>query len=158
MLVAPQALKSVLLVEDSFSNEEMRTCSRIRAHQSTSETFNTSLWKRKTKPTSVSYFAVVVLATNKICSCGTFPWRVSVFSVFWNIMFQKCLFITMSKKPASYFNQYSHIFSGILAGPRSQRQNCRQTVVNRGLYVCAGGLAFAQGGLTFKFDKNFTNL
>jgi len=43
MLVAPQALKSVLLVKDSFSNEEMRTCSRIRAHQSTSETFNTSL-------------------------------------------------------------------------------------------------------------------
>jgi len=43
MLVAPQALKSVLPVEDSFSNKEMRTFSRIHAHQSTSETINTSL-------------------------------------------------------------------------------------------------------------------
>jgi len=43
MLVAPQALKSVLRVEHSFSNNEMRTFSRIRAHQSTRETFNTSL-------------------------------------------------------------------------------------------------------------------
>jgi len=43
MLVAPQALKSVLPVEDSFSDKEMHTFSRIRAHQSTSETFNTSL-------------------------------------------------------------------------------------------------------------------
>jgi len=48
MLVTPQALKSVLPVEDSFSNMEMRTFSRIRAHQSTSETFNKSLWRRKT--------------------------------------------------------------------------------------------------------------
>jgi len=39
MLVAAQALKSVLPVEDSFSNKKMRTFSRIRAHQSTSETF-----------------------------------------------------------------------------------------------------------------------
>jgi len=43
MLVAPQALKSVLPVADSFSNKEMRAFSRIRAHQSTSETFDTSL-------------------------------------------------------------------------------------------------------------------
>jgi len=43
MLAAPQALKSVLPVADSFSDKEMRTFSRIRAHQSTSETFNTSL-------------------------------------------------------------------------------------------------------------------
>jgi len=43
MLVVPQALKSVLPVEYSFSNEEMRTFSRIRAHQYTSETFSTSL-------------------------------------------------------------------------------------------------------------------
>jgi len=33
----------------------------------------------RNKPPSVNYFAVVVLATNKIC--GAFPWRVSVFSV-----------------------------------------------------------------------------
>jgi len=44
MLVAPQALKSVLsVVEDSFSHKEMRNFSRIPAHQFTSETFNTSL-------------------------------------------------------------------------------------------------------------------
>jgi len=41
--VTPQALKRVFPVEDSFSNMEMRTFSRIRAHQSTSETFKTSL-------------------------------------------------------------------------------------------------------------------
>jgi len=43
MLVAPQALKSVLPVKESFSNKEMRIFSRIRPHQSTSEIFNTSL-------------------------------------------------------------------------------------------------------------------
>jgi len=43
MLMAPQALMSVLPVEDSFSNKEMHTFSRIRAYQSTSEAFNTSL-------------------------------------------------------------------------------------------------------------------
>jgi len=43
MLVAPHALKNVLPVEDNFSSKEMRTFSRISAHQSTSETFNTSL-------------------------------------------------------------------------------------------------------------------
>jgi len=43
MLVASQALMSMLPVEKSFSNKEMRTLSRIRAHQSTSETVNTSL-------------------------------------------------------------------------------------------------------------------
>jgi len=62
---------------------EMRTFSRIRAHQFTSETINTSLWRRKTKPASIIYFASVVLATNKTCA---FPWHVSVFSVLWNVM------------------------------------------------------------------------
>jgi len=70
MLVAPQALTSVLPVEGSFSNKEMCTCSRIRAHQSTNETFNTSLQRRKAKPASVKYFAIVVLATNKTCGGG----------------------------------------------------------------------------------------
>jgi len=64
MPVASQALNSVLPVEDSFFEREMRTFSHIRAHQST------SVW-RKTKPASVNYFAIVVLATNK--TCGTFP-------------------------------------------------------------------------------------
>jgi len=85
ILVAPQELKSVLPVEDSFSNKEKRTFSRIRANQSTSKTFTTSLWRRKTKPASLNYFAIMVLATNKTCS--TFPWQVSVFSVLWNITF-----------------------------------------------------------------------
>ena len=120
MLVAPQALKSLLPVEDSFSNNEMRTFSSIRAHQPTIETFNTSLWRRKTKPTSVNYFAIVVLATNKTDG-GTFPIQLSVVSVLWNIMFQKWLFITMLKKAVLYLNQYSRIFSGILAGQRAQR-------------------------------------
>jgi len=38
-----KALKSVLLVADFFSNKEMCTFCRIRAHESTSETINTSL-------------------------------------------------------------------------------------------------------------------
>jgi len=71
MLVTPQALKSVLPVKDSFSDKEMRTFSRIRAHQSTSDTFNTLLLRKKTKPASVNYFAIVVLATTK--TGGTFP-------------------------------------------------------------------------------------
>ena len=41
MLVAPQALRSVLPVEDSSSNKKMRTFSRIRSRQSRSETFHT---------------------------------------------------------------------------------------------------------------------
>jgi len=57
MLVAPPVLKSVLPVEDSFSNKEMRTFSCIRAHQSISETFNTSLRRRKTQSAFVNYFA-----------------------------------------------------------------------------------------------------
>ena len=82
MLVTPQKLKSVVPVKDSFSNMEMRTFSHIRTHQSTSETFNTSLWRRKAKPASVHYFAIVVLVRNKIY--GTFPQQVSVSSVLWN--------------------------------------------------------------------------
>jgi len=68
--VVPQALESVLPDADSSSNKEIRTFSRIRAHQYASETFNTSWW-RKTKPASTNYFGVVILATNK--TCGAFP-------------------------------------------------------------------------------------
>ena len=95
MPVAPQALKSVFPIEDSFSNKEMRTFSRIGAYQSTSYTFNTSLWRRKTKPASVNYFAITVLATNKTGS--RFPWQVSTFSVLWNIMFEKWLYHNAKK-------------------------------------------------------------
>jgi len=48
MLVAPQVPKSVFPVANFFSNKKMRTFSRIRAHQSTSETFNKFL-KEKSK-------------------------------------------------------------------------------------------------------------
>jgi len=119
MLVARQALKSVLPVEDSFSNKEMRTFSHIGAHQSTTETFSTSLWRKKTKSASVNCFGVVVLAKNK--TCGTFPWQVSVFSVLWNIMFQKWLFITIPKRTCFIFQPIFPYFSGILAGQKTQR-------------------------------------
>jgi len=119
MLEAPQAIKSVLPVEDSFSNKEMLTFSHIGSHQSTSETFNTSLWRKKTKQASVNHFAIVVLATNK--TCVTFLWQVSVFSVLWSITFQKCLFIAMSKRTCFIFQPIFPHFSGILADQSAQR-------------------------------------
>jgi len=119
IFVAPQALKSVFPVEDSSSIKEMRIFSGIGAHQSTSETFRTSLWRRKTKPPSVNYFAIVVLATNK--TCGTFPWQVLVFSMLWNVMFSKWLFITMSKRNCFIFQPIFPYFFGILAGQRAER-------------------------------------
>jgi len=119
MLVTPQALKSVLPVKDSFSDKEMRTFSRIRAHQSTSDTFNTLLLRKKTKPASVNYFAIVVLATTK--TGGTFPWQVSVFSALWNTMFQKRLFITMSERICFIFQPVFPHFSGVVAAQRAQR-------------------------------------
>jgi len=42
LLASHQALKSVLPVAESLCNKKMRTFTCIRAHQSTSETFNTS--------------------------------------------------------------------------------------------------------------------
>ena len=87
LLIARGFSSCSLPVTDSFCSKEMRIFSRIRTHQSTRETINTSLWRRKTKPLSFNAFDVVILVPNKIC--GAFPWRVSVFSVLWNIMFQK---------------------------------------------------------------------
>ena len=78
-----------------------------------------SLWRGKTKPASVNYFAIVVLATNK--TCGTFPWEVSAFFVLWNIMFQKLLFMTMSKRSCFIFQPIFPHFFGILAGQRARR-------------------------------------
>ena len=120
MLVAPQALKSVLPVAESFSNKEMRTFSRIGAHQSTSETFNTSLWRRKTKPASVSYFAIVVLA-NKTCVVVHFRDKFLSFLFCGTSCFKSDFSSQCQKEPLSHFNQYSRIFSGILAGQRAQR-------------------------------------
>jgi len=71
--------------------------------------------KEKNKPASVNYFAVVVLATNK--TCGAFPWRVSVFSVLRGTTWFKNNFSSQCQSGlVSFFNQYSCIFSGILAG------------------------------------------
>jgi len=109
MLVAPQVLKSVLPVEDFFSKKEMRTFSRIRAHYVVYKgNIYTSLRRRKTKPASVKYFAIVfwrrmrlvVHFRDKFLSflcCGT--------SRFKNDFSSQC-----QKEPVSYFNQYSHIF------------------------------------------------
>ena len=43
MLVVPKAFKSVLPVQDCFFDKETRAFTRNRAHQSTSETFSTSM-------------------------------------------------------------------------------------------------------------------
>jgi len=75
----------------------------------TSETINITLWRIQTKPGSVHYFAVVVLATNK--TCGAFLWRISVFSVIWSSMVQKWLFIKMSKSTCFIFQPtFPHFF------------------------------------------------
>jgi len=62
MIVAPQVLKSVLQVEDSFSDKEMRTFSRIRAHQSTSKTINTICEGEKQNQ--------LLSTTLSLCHCG----------------------------------------------------------------------------------------
>ena len=69
---------SVFTVGDFFSNKEIHTFSHICANQSASETFNTRLWRRNTKPASDNYLAIVVLTTNR--TCGAFPWQVYIFS------------------------------------------------------------------------------
>ena len=61
--------------------------------KSTSETFNTSLWRRKTKPASVNYFAIVVLATNKTCDVGgELQLPTTRFDDLWYISTSFCLF------------------------------------------------------------------
>ena len=90
-------------------------CSRIRAHQSKSETFNTCLSRRKTKPASVKYcvwfwrwIRLVIHFRDKFLYflyCGT--------SCFKNDFSLQC-----QKEPVSHFNQYSRIYSSILAGQR----------------------------------------
>jgi len=80
--MAPQAVKSVLPVEDSFSNKEMRTFCRIRAHQSTSKTINASLWWVN-KASFYQLLRRLVLVRNK--PCGAFP-LANFCSVLRNIM------------------------------------------------------------------------
>ena len=120
MLMAPQALKNVLPVEDSFSNKEMRTFSRIRAHQSTSETFNTSFCEggkqsQLLSTTSPLWFwrrtKLVVHFRDKFLSflcCGT-----SRLKNDFHHNIKKNLLHISTNIPA--------FFSGILAGQRTQR-------------------------------------
>jgi len=72
MLVAPQVLKSLLPVEDFFSDKAMRytrTSAWIRAHQSIEVKHKFA--QEKKKAASVNHLAIVVLMMNK--TCGTFP-------------------------------------------------------------------------------------
>jgi len=90
----------------------MRSFSRIGAHQSTSETFNTSLWRRKSKPASDNYFAIVVLH---------FRDKFLSFLCCETSCFKNDFSSPRQREPVSYFNQYSRIFSSILPGQRAQR-------------------------------------
>ena len=119
LLVAPQALKSVLPVAGCFSDKEMCTFSRIRAHQSTSYTFNTSLWRRKAKPASVNFFAFVVW--RRIRFVVHFHDKFLSFLCWGTSCFKNGFSSQCHKEPVSYFNQYSRIFSGRLNGQVSQR-------------------------------------
>jgi len=120
MHVAPQALKSVLPVEDSFSNKEMHTFSRISTHRSTNETFNTSLWREKQSQllstTSPLWFwrriRLVVHFREKFLSflcCGM-------------SCSKKRIFITMSKRTCFIFQSiFLHFFqyTGWPEGPET---------------------------------------
>ena len=62
-------------------------------------------------------------------------------------------------------NPALHRIFGMISYDQGLIQNRRQKVVNRGalrlfggLYVCSGGFTFVKGGLTYKSDKNSTNL
>ena len=119
MPLVPQALKSVLPVEDSFSSKEMHTFRRIRAHQSTSEIFNTSLWRKKQSQllstTSRLWFWRRIKLVAHFCD------KFLSFLCYETSCFKTDFSSQCQKKPVSYFNQYSHIHSGILAGQRAQR-------------------------------------
>jgi len=126
LLVAPQALRSLLSVEDSFSNKEMCTFSRIRAHQSTSETL-TQVYEGEKQSQLLSTASPlwfwwrirhVVHFHDKFLSflcCGT--------SYFKNDISLQC-----QKEPVSYFNWYSRIFPvyWLTRGPRDRSYHCLQ--------------------------------
>jgi len=116
MLVAPQALKSVLPVEDTFSDKEMLSFSRIRVHQSTSETQVCEAQKQSQLLSTTSplwlwqRIRLVTHIPDKFLSflcCGT--------SCFKND------FITVSKRTCFIFQPIFPHFPGILVGQRAQR-------------------------------------
>ena len=117
--MAPQALKSVLPVEDSFSNKEMHTFSRIRgsAHIILQVKYLTQVCERGKQSlllstTSPLWFwrriRLVVHFSDKFLCCGTSCFKNDISS-------------QRQKEPFSYFNRYYRIFSGTLAGQRAQR-------------------------------------
>ena len=114
MLVAPQALKSVLPVEDSFSNKEMRTFSRIREHQSTRKTFNTRLWRKKQSQllstTSPLWFWQRIKLVVRFCDKSFLCYGTSCFKNDFSSQCQK-----------EHISINVPAFSGILAGQRAQR-------------------------------------
>jgi len=123
MLVAPQALKSVIPVEDFFGNKERHSFSRIRVHQSTSETQvcegqNQSQLLSTTSPLWLwRRIRLVAHIRDKFLSflrCET-----SCFKNDFSSQFQK--------EPVSYFNQYCRIFPvyWLAKGPRD-RYRCLQ--------------------------------
>ena len=70
---------------------------------------NTSLWNRKTKPASVNYVAILVLATNK--TCGTFRDKFLCFLCCGTSCFKNDFSSQCQKEPFSYFNRYYRIFA-----------------------------------------------
>jgi len=120
LFVAPQALKSLLPVEDSFSDKETRTFSRICAHQSIEVKHLTQVCEGDNQSQLLSitsplwFWRRIRLVTHfrdKLLSflcCGA--------SCFKNDFSSQC-----RKEPVSYFNQYYRSFSGILAGQMAQR-------------------------------------
>ena len=103
-------------------NKEMRTFSHIRTHQSTSETFDISLWKRKRKPAAVNYsyrhcgsgdeWHLWCISVTSFCLFGFVEHHVSKMNFHHNV--KKNLFHMPINIPA---------FSGTLAGQRVQRPN-----------------------------------
>ena len=99
-------LLDVLPVTDSISNKEIRTFS-IRTHQSTHETINTTLCRRKTKQLLSTISAL-------------WFWRRIRFVVHFRDEFLSflCCRISCFKNNFWFFNQYSRVFSGILDDQR----------------------------------------
>jgi len=125
MLVAPQALKSVLPVEDSFTDKEMRTFS-LSAHISLQIKHLTQAYEGEKQSqllstTSPSWFwrrmRLVVQFRDKLLS---FPCR-------WTSCFIKDFSSQRRKEPVSYFNQYYRIFPAYwLARRPRDRYHCLQ--------------------------------
>jgi len=99
----------------------IRKCAHsvVSAHISLQAKHLTSFWKKKAKPASINYFAIVVLATNK--TCGTFPWKFLSFLCCRTSCFESDFSSQCQRESVSYLKQYSRILSCLLADERAQR-------------------------------------